>query len=161
VIRLLESGRAVKSGRAKSVAARLGAALLAVAGFVVPAAAQPTPFDGTWSVTLTCSPHTGQDDDAKGYTHRFDGTVSEGRLEATHGQKDQPGWHLLHGRILPDGSATLRLDGVVNNADYAINDAQRGMGYTYRVKARFGPDAGSGQRLTGRACEFRFAKRPG
>lgn len=55
-------------------------------------------------------------------------------------------------------SATWRLDGIVNNPRYAINEAERGKAYTYRIKAQFEPDAGSGQRLTGRACEFKFTR---
>ena len=34
------------------------------------AAAQPTRFDGSWNVVMTCPPHN-EDDEAKGYTHRF------------------------------------------------------------------------------------------
>lgn len=117
------------------------------------------PFDGTWDVVLTCPPHNDSDDDAKGYVHRFEGTVREGRLQATHGTRDQPGWHFVHGTIQPDGSATLRVDGVVNNAKYAIKDAQRGKVYSYRVKARFDATRGIGQRLTGRVCEFAFSRR--
>ena len=64
----------------------------------------------------------------------------------------------MHGKISEDGSATLRLDGIVNNPKYAINDAQRGKEYSYRVKASFEPASGVGQRLTGRACDFQFTR---
>lgn len=123
-----------------------------------PPARAPTPFDGAWSVTLTCPPHDSDEDDARGYTHRFPATVQRGRLRGTHGNTGQPGWHFLHGRIHEDGSATLRLDGIVNNPKYAINDAQRGKPYSYRIKAQFEPGSGTGQRLTGRVCEFRFTR---
>ncbi|MEP7297748.1 MAG: hypothetical protein ABI702_16310 [Burkholderiales bacterium] len=119
--------------------------------------AEPTPFDGAWQVTLTCPPHP-DDEDTKGYTHRFPAEVVDGELSATHGTEGEPGWHHLRGRIKPDGSAALRLDGIVNNEKYAINKAQRGKQYTYRVKAQFEPTSGSGQRLTGRVCQFSFAR---
>lgn len=61
-------------------------------------------------------------------------------------------------RIDEDGHAKLRLDGVVNNPTYAINDAERGKEYSYRVKAQFHDGSGVGQRLTGRVCEFTFTR---
>jgi len=109
-------------------------------------------------VTLTCPPHDAADDDAKGYTHRFAGRVVDGEFGATHGSEGQPGWHFLHGRIEPDGNAALRLEGIVNNPRYAINDAPRGKPYSYRVKAQFTESSGSGRRLTGRSCDFAFAR---
>jgi len=122
------------------------------------AQAQAGPFDGAWNVTMTCPPHNEADDDAKGYTHRFVAEVQRSRMRGTHGTEGEPGWHFLHGKINDDGSATLRLDGIVNNPRFAINDAQRGKEYTYRIKAQFEPGSGAGQRLTGRACEFRFTR---
>ena len=119
--------------------------------------AQSTPFDGPWNVVLTCPPHH-EEDDAKGYTHRFAATVTNGQFRGTHGAEGEPGWHLLTGPIAADGAATLRLEGIVNSAEHAINNAQRGKSYKYRVKARFEPDAGSGERMSGRVCTFRFVR---
>lgn len=122
------------------------------------AQAQQTKFDGAWNVVMTCTPHNAADDEAKGYTHRFPAEIQNGRMRATHGKEGEPGWHFLHGKINEDGSATLRLDGIVNNPRYAINDAERGKEYTYRVKTQFQSNSGVGQRLTGRACEFAFTR---
>lgn len=121
------------------------------------AAAQGPGFDGAWNVTLACPPHSG-DDDAKGYTHRFPGEVTNGQMRAVHGKEGEPGWHLLTGRIAADGSATFQLDGIVNNEKYAINNAQRGKVYKYKVRAQFDPKSGSGERLTGRVCRFAFSR---
>ena len=133
--------------------------VLAVAALAAPgiAAAQATGFDGAWKVTLACPPHN-DDDDAKGYTHRFPGEVTNGQMRAVHGKEGEPGWHLVTGRIAADGSATLQVDGIVNNEKYAINKAQRGKVYKYRVKAQFDTSSGSGERLTGRVCHFTFAR---
>jgi hypothetical protein len=133
-------------------------ALLAVccAGALVASAQPLSPFDGAWKVTMTCPPHVEAGDDARGYTHRFPGQVVDGRLSATHGTEGEPGWHFLRGDITPDGKATLRLDGIVNNPAHAINDAPKGKPYSYRVKAQFAANAGSGERLTGRVCRFEF-----
>ena len=130
-------------------------ALLAALGAPWAARAEPTPFDGTWTVTLKCPPHV-DDEDAKGYTQVFSAQVVEGRLRGTHGQEGEPGYHLLQGPIAADGSAQLRLDGVVGNPDYALKHAGRGKPYTYRVRATFTPDKGSGERTNGRVCTFRF-----
>ena len=106
---------------------------------------------------MTCPPHNAEDDDAKGYTHRFPAEVQKSRIRGTHGKEGEPGWHHIHGKIDEDGTATLRLDGIVNNPKYAINEAQRGKEYSYRIKAKFEASSGVGQRLTGRLCEFSCA----
>ena len=122
------------------------------------AQAQQSRFDGAWNVTMTCPAHNAADDDAKGYTHRFAADVQKGHIRGTHGKEGEPGWHFLHGKINEDGSARLRLDGIVNNPKYAINDAERGKEYSYRVKAQFEAGSGTGQRLTGRTCDFKFTR---
>jgi hypothetical protein len=139
----------------RSLIALAAVSLLALPGS---AKAEPSRFDGPWRVTMTCPPHDDADDDAKGYTHQWSGEVVEGQLSATHGTEGQPGWHFLRGKISPNGDAALRLDGIVNNPKYAINDAPKGKPYTYRVKAHFDGSEGTGQRLTGRVCVFRFAR---
>jgi hypothetical protein len=144
-----------RSPMPKTTTLSIALSLLLIAAI---ASAQESKFDGSWNVTMTCPPHNEADDDAKGYTHRWQAEVSKSRIRGTHGTEGQPGWHFLHGKIQDDGSAALRLDGIVNNPKYAINDAQRGKPYTYRVKAQFDENTGVGQRLTGRACEFKFTR---
>jgi len=99
------------------------------------------------------------DDDAKGYVQHFQAEIKDGILRGTHGTEGQPSWHLLTGTVPPDGNAMLRLDGIVKNADYAVNHAERGKSYTYRVRAKFEQSSGSGQRVGKRKCEFRFKRR--
>ena len=122
------------------------------------AAEASSAFDGNWDVILNCPPHDGEDD-AKGYTHRFSAEIHDGVLRGTHGLEGQPSWHLLTGRVAPDGSAALRLEGIVGNPDYAINNATRGKPYAYRVRAMFESFSGTGQRMGRRACDFQFRKR--
>lgn len=117
--------------------------------------AQTTRFDGSWNVTMVCPAHSGKDD-AKGYTHQFKGQVVNGELSATRGEEGEPGWHFLHGPINDNGDANLRLNGVVNNPNYAINKAHQGKRYSYRVNARFTQTSGTGERATGRQCTFTF-----
>ena len=119
--------------------------------------ADVSPFDGQWDVTLTCPPHH-EDEDAKGYVHHFPAEVKGGVLRGVHGKEGQPSWHLLSGNIAPDGAAALTLDGIVNNPTYAINNAQRGKPYTYRVRAQFEPSSGIGRRVGKRKCDFAFKR---
>lgn len=117
-----------------------------------------SPFDGNWNVVLDCPPHDEEDDDAKGYTHRFSGKVVNGELTATYGSEGKPGWHLLKGTIAADGKADLRLEGIVSKEAYAVNNAKRGKPYSYRVRAKFEPTKGAGQRVGRRKCSFSFDK---
>jgi hypothetical protein len=121
------------------------------------ARAQAQAFDGAWNVTLTC-PAANDAEGTKGYTHMFPAEVKNGELRGVYGKEGEPGWQSLHGQISADGSATLKLDGIVNNPDYAIGKSSTGKAFTYRVRARFEQASGSGQRLTGRVCEFRFVR---
>lgn len=147
--------RTVRAGVARGMLLSGCAVLLGLAS--TGAHAQSTRFDGTWNVTMVCPPHSGKDD-AKGYTHHFSGKVVNGELSATRGEEGDPGWHYLHGSIDESGSARLRLEGVVNNPNYAINKAHMGKRYSYRVSARFTETSGSGERATGRVCTFAFTR---
>ncbi len=139
---------------------RLGPAFAAalLLAFCAGASAQASRFDGRWAVTMNCPPHDDAEDDAKGYSHQLVGQVVDGLLTATRGTEGEPGWHRLKGKVQATGDATLRLEGVVSNPKYAIKDAPRGKAYVYRVKAHFEENAGTGERLTGRVCQFRFTR---
>jgi hypothetical protein len=137
------------------------AAMLTLAGALIAVAAPAqslTPFDGNWDVVLNCPPHDADDDDAKGYTHRFAGKIVGSELSATYGTAGELGWHHLHGAITADGKAELRLDGIVSRPEYAINQATKGKPYSYRVRAKFESAKGVGQRVGRRQCNFTFNK---
>ena len=134
------------------------ALLIAVAFAASVVNAEPSKFDGAWRAAMICPPHSASDDDAKGYTHELEGQVADGALSLTHGKEQEPGWHLLKGAIRPDGDADLRLQGVVNNPNYAIKDSPKGKVYSYGVKAHFEDNKGTGQRMTGRICTFEFSR---
>jgi len=137
----------------RSISCTFAAALL-----VPPlAVAQASKFDGTWNVTLTC-PATNEAGGAKGYTHMFPAEVKDGNLLGLYGKEGELGSQRLSGHISNDGNANLRLDGIVNNPDYAINKAPTGKAFTYQVRAKFEQSSGVGQRTSGRGCEFRFSR---
>jgi len=133
--------------------------LIPIAAFILaapmPALAQATAFDGAWNVKLSCpSAHDG----AKGYTRAFVAEVKNGQLRSASGKEGEPGWQSLHGQVRADGSATLTLDGIVKNADYAVGDSPRGKPFSYEVQAKFDGTSGTGQRMSGRVCTFRFSR---
>ncbi len=139
---------------------RVAAAIVLFAashGLASAADGDASPYDGKWNVTLTCPP-LHDDEDAKGYVHRFPGEIRSGVLSATHGKEGEPGWHFLSGPIGGDGTAELTLHGLVNNPEYAIHHAQRGKPYVYRVRARFEGSSGVGRRIGKRQCEFLFQR---
>ncbi len=119
--------------------------------------AQSTQFDGKWNVTLTCPP-ANDADGTKGYTHMFPAQVKEGQLLGIYGKEGDLGSQRLSGQIAADGSAELRLDGIVSNPDYAIGKSQKGKAFTYKVRTKFDQSTGIGQRTSGRVCEFRFVR---
>lgn len=129
-------------------------AAIGAAAFAEPA----SPFDGKWDATLTCPPHH-EDEDAKGYVHRFPVEVRNAVVRGVHGAEGEPGWHLLTGTIAKDGNAALSLEGIVNHPDHSVNNAYRGKSYSYRVRATFEPSVGTGQRVGKRKCSFRFDRR--
>lgn len=140
-----------------SVVCLVAAALLGAGTRAHAAGDDPSRFDGLWNVTLTCPPHD-DDEDAKGYVHRFPAEIKAGDFRGTHGTEGQPGWHLLTGAIAPDGNASLKLEGIVNNPNYAVNHAFRGKPYAYRVRATFEASRGSGRRIGKRQCDFEFKR---
>lgn len=125
------------------------------------ATAQPAPssaFDGAWRVNMTCLPYSARDDDAKPYKHEYPATVKGGVFEGTYGVPGEPGVNHLHGSIADDGSARLKLEGIVRRPEYAVNNPEIGKPYSYRVDASFSGNAGTGRRVGKRACDFRFAR---
>ena len=84
LLRITGRDRAGARGRGRTWPLGAAAAPLALlttllAGAAAASAATPTPFDGRWTVTLTCPPHDGDEEgSAKGYTHTFPVEVAGG-----------------------------------------------------------------------------------
>jgi hypothetical protein len=133
--------------------------VVAVIGAQAVASELPSKFDGSWSVTLSCPPHTERDNVATGYTHHFSGAITNGQLRAVHGTEGEPNWHLLSGTIASDGSAMLLLEGIVGELG-GMNRTRPGKSYKYSVRAQFEPSSGTGERQTGRVCHFTFSREP-
>lgn len=133
----------------------IGALILAtsIAGTV--SAQERTPFDGTWSVIITCA---ASQDGAAGYTLRFMAGVKGGLLHGETGVRGQAGSLSLDGQIQPDGTALLSARGMTGNPDYTIGRLAPATPYSYRLQSRFDGAHGTGARLEVRRCDAVFSK---
>jgi hypothetical protein len=122
-------------------------------------AEETSAFDGIWTVAFYCPTYNAADDHAKGYRKQFVAEVKDGVLRGGEGGEGEPGSFVLSGPIGRDGSAMLRLSGIVGSEAHAINQAPRGKPFAYRVKAQFEQAKGKGERQGKRKCDFEFTRR--
>ncbi len=113
------------------------------------------PFDGWWDTIISCPNGNG----ALGFSYRFLSVVRDSVLHGEKGEKNQPGWLQLDGKIQGDGSATLYADGLVGAAPFAVGQRPAGTAYGYHVASQFSKDSGTGTRVEGRACSVVFTRR--
>jgi hypothetical protein len=118
-------------------------------------AAHAGSFDGTWSVLQACE---ATQEGARGYTWRYDATVTDGHLVGHYRNKGQSPSLTLEGQINPDGTATLAAEGISASSDYNIKFAPPQTPISFRVAAKFGATTGTGDRLGVRSCKFTFSK---
>lgn len=112
-------------------------------------------FDGHWLTTVSCANYR----DALGYSYQFVSTVKDGALHGLHGTEGQPGSLVIDGTIAPDGKASLYAKGRTGSKEYVPGrDTPRGTEYGYNIEAQFEGASGSGKRVEGRPCSFKFAK---
>jgi hypothetical protein len=112
-------------------------------------------FDGNWLTTVSCPAAR----DALGYSYQFTSTVKDGVLHGLHGTEGEPGSLVIDGTIPPDGNASLYAKGRTGSKEYVPGrDTPRGTEYGYNIEAHFGGSTGTGKRIEGRPCSFKFAK---
>jgi hypothetical protein len=134
---------------------RAFSAILAISITSAIARADDLPFDGSWDTVLSCENAAG----ALGYSFKFTSSVKDGVLHGEKGSKGKPGWLQLDGKILPDGSANLYVDGLVGAAETAVGRRPAGTEYGYHVDAKFSGKSGTGKRVEGRPCSVAFTKK--
>jgi small ligand-binding sensory domain FIST len=125
-------------------------------GAIARAAPDPSRFDGTWTITLSCPNSNG----ALGYSFEFPAAVKDGVLHAEKGSRGQPGWLQLDGKILDDGSADLYATGLVGAAPFAVGQRPAGTPYGYHLAAQFSVSSATGHRVEGRPCTVVFSRSP-
>ncbi len=112
-------------------------------------------FDGDWLTTVSCANYR----DALGYSYQFVSTVKDGALHGVHGTEGQPSSLVIDGTIAPDGKASLYAKGRTGSKEYVPGrDTPRGTEYGYNIDAHFEGATGSGTRVEGRPCTFKFTK---
>jgi hypothetical protein len=112
-------------------------------------------FDGKWLTTASCEASR----DALGYSFRFVSEVKNRNLRGLHGTEGQPSSLLIEGKIEADGSANLYATGRTGSKEYVPGrDTPRGTEYSYNIQAHFKGTTGTGTRVEGRPCSFRFEK---
>jgi hypothetical protein len=113
------------------------------------------PFDGTWSVSLTCPDEPGG---ARHYTYEFSAQVAGGTFRGEHGAPGAPGWLLLEGSIQSDGTAALNAKGLTGQPPQTLYGLAGGTPYAYRMNARFASGRGTASRVEGRPCTAAFTR---
>ena len=80
---------------------------LVLAPVVMSKAADAQNFDGEWQTTVSCAAAR----DALGYSFRFMSTVKNGTFHGVQGTVGQPSSLQIDGKIAPDGTANLYVNG--------------------------------------------------
>jgi len=112
-------------------------------------------FDGNWQTTVSCANYH----DALGYSYQFVSTVKDGVLHGMHGTEGKPGSLVIDGTIPPDGKASLYAKGRTGSKEYVPGrDTAKGTEYGYNIDAHFEGSTGTGTRVEGRPCTFKFVK---
>ena len=112
-------------------------------------------FDGEWSVTLACNAADG----GQPFKNQYTAKVQNGQLNAQFREKGTAGSHTLSGKILPDGSAQLGVQGFTGQPIYTRNNSPAGQKFYYPITAQFQGSRGTGKRTDGlRECTATFSK---
>jgi len=130
--------------------------LMAIALMVLPGVSRAEePYDGKWLTTVSCEAAR----DAMGYSFRFVSEVKNGKFRGLHGNEGEPSSLLIEGTVTADGTGKLYATGRTGSKEYVPGrDTPRGTEYNYSIEAHFKGATGTGTRVEGRACSFRFEK---
>jgi hypothetical protein len=134
--------------------AAVQAALLLATLAPSPARAQDAQkFDGKWATTVTCKASNNP-------PLQFMTEVSGGVLSGQQGSEGAPGYLRIDGKITPQGVGHIYARGRAGKDEIvAGREVQAGSEYSYYIRAQFERAIGSGNRVEGRACEFKFVKK--
>jgi len=111
-------------------------------------------FDGKWQTTLSC-PAFGN---ALGFSWQWVSTVKDGIIHGLYGTAGQPASIQIDGAIAPDGKASLFAKGHTGAKQYVVGDMPVGAQFRYNIDAHFEASTGTGTRIEGRPCSYKFAR---
>src|SRR3974390_1280691 len=130
--------------------------MLLVAVTTAPAQQPPNRFAGKWATTVTCRVSK----DPAGLIYKFTTEVSDSLLVGISGTEGEAGYLLIQGKISPEGIGRIYARGKSGKEEViAGREIRAGTEYNYYIEARFEGKNGSGNRVEGRACSFKFEKR--
>ena len=116
----------------------------------------PLRFDGRWNTTVTCKVSK----DPAGATMKFVTEVKDGLLVGHSGADGAQGYLHINGRVTPAGVGQIYARGRTGKEEViAGRDVPVGTEYNYYIEAKFDTKSGSGNRVEGRGCAFKFEKR--
>jgi hypothetical protein len=130
---------------------QLLACLTLVAVATMPALAAG-PFDGTWSVLISCD--TGPDG-ARGYNWRFDANVLNSQASGSYNQGAAEATGALTGKIQPDGNALLTVRGKTGRPEFSLKAVKAGSPIYYTLASKCDGGCATGQRNEGRSTMTR------
>jgi uncharacterized caspase-like protein len=153
----------IEDERRKAEAERQKAAAAPSAPLPAPSSASPPPataasadslrFDGTWPAQLSCEPSKS----AAAYIIHLTMTIRNGELTGHYVGRDGS-QTAFKGRIQPDGSAMIAVDGATGDPKYALGNVAPGSRVSYQMAVRFSGRSASGTRVGGRPCTITMSK---
>jgi hypothetical protein len=111
-------------------------------------------FDGKWLTTLSCPAYG----NAMGFSWHWVSTVKDGGLHGLYGTAGQPASIQIDGNIAPNGTASLFAKGHTGAKQYVVGDLPVGADFSYNIDAHFEAVAGTGTRIEGRPCSYKFTR---
>ncbi len=117
------------------------------------ASADSLRFDGTWPAQLSCEPSKS----AAAYIIHLTMTIRNGELTGHYVGRDGS-QTAFKGRIQPDGSAMIAVDGATGDPKYALGNVSPGSRVSYQMAVRFSGRNASGTRVSGRPCTITMSK---
>ena len=98
----------------------------------------------------------------RGFRSQYTVHVQNGVLRAEHkshpSQRGYSSWLRIDGKIQPDGSADLRVNGLSGDPIYSPAGEKPGTPYNYEVRAHFAGNYGTGNSVGFRIHNFTFAR---
>lgn len=110
-------------------------------------------FDGSWSTQLSCDA-VGS---AAGYINHLTLTIRNGQITGSYvgGNGSQMRYS---GKVEPNGSALIMVDGRSESPKHAIDNAAPGARISFQLAVQFSDRNGSGKRTAGRPCTVSMSR---
>jgi len=144
------------TARIRTLLPPIAGILILVVATAAPGQQPPNRFDGRWATTVTCRVSK----DPAGLVYKFTTEVADSMLVGLTGTQGEPGYLLINGKISPEGIGRIYARGMTGKEEViAGREIRAGTEYNYYIEAKFEGKAGSGNRVEGRACSFKFEKR--